>query len=692
MKKLLFLLLLPVCLRAQLPFAETLPSGTSGQTLRHNGTSYVSSSVITNNGTNVGIGASPDGTYKLYTSGAAKFAGRIYATGTGAYSVSTSPNLLLENTTSSTGRPFYLLSSDLGKLEFYSTPNSTPIMSLSNLGDVTVSKRALLTEKWGASGSGNEMLGRNSSGGLCKITLGSGLTLTDSTLSASGGGGGGTPGGNTSELQYNNAGSFDGQANITTTEGATTGNELSIAGGSVTTGKALNVTANALTTGSVLNVSSTSTAAGSNTQTGLNVSLSGANSTSTQTTYGAQISNTHTGASSTNVGLNVDASGGTDNYSILLGANTAQNIYGARRTSDAGGSDLRIQAGGAFSGGTNRTGGNLLLSGGISTGSTGSEIQFLTATNIGSGTTDRNPTQKMVLNRSGFLGIGVTSPSYLLDGSGGVMRWNSAGTATSPNASSTACFQNNSSGFSYIEVKNASTSALFFGAISSGGAGRIGWHGTGGLNFNSAPVLNPGTVFDRFFIKDDGGQALQYLGGGTSAAGTATFISSGIFSATSTATVTNTTTEGTLLGAVSGTKTLPTNFFTAGKKVTVRVSGTVATDAVTPGTLNVQLKFGSTVIAQTTATTMLAVTGTRNWTADFEVVCRSTGASGTLQAGGNFEFYSAAGTKQFWECAQNLVSSFNTTSTHVVDVTATWGTADADNTISGTQAILIIED
>jgi hypothetical protein len=44
------------------------------------------------------------------------------------------------------------------------------------------------------------------------------------------------------------------------------------------------------------------------------------------------------------------------------------------------------------------------------------------------------------------------------------------------------------------------------------------------------------------------------------------------------------------------------------------------------------------------------------------------------------------------EAAENLVSSFNTTTTHTVDVTATWGTADAANTISGTQATLIIED
>ncbi|MBL7999001.1 MAG: hypothetical protein JNL32_10235, partial [Candidatus Kapabacteria bacterium] len=69
---------------------------------------------------------------------------------------------------------------------------------------------------------------------------------------------------------------------------------------------------------SALTLSTTSTAAAGNAQTLLNLSMSGANGTSTQTTYGAQISNTHTGTSSTNVGLSVSASGGTNNYGLLV--------------------------------------------------------------------------------------------------------------------------------------------------------------------------------------------------------------------------------------------------------------------------------------------------------------------------------------------------------------------------------------
>lgn len=46
-----------------------LPPGTSGSTLRHNGTSWVSNTNLYNNGTNVGIGTTNPGTYKLNVNG-----------------------------------------------------------------------------------------------------------------------------------------------------------------------------------------------------------------------------------------------------------------------------------------------------------------------------------------------------------------------------------------------------------------------------------------------------------------------------------------------------------------------------------------------------------------------------------------------------------------------------------------------
>jgi len=80
-------------------------------------------------------------------------------------------------------------------------------------------------------------------------------------------------------------------------------------------------TANALSTGTLFSLTSTSTAAASNTQTILNIALSGTNGTSTQTTYGAKISNTHAGTGSTNVALQLTSSGGvTDSYALVTTA------------------------------------------------------------------------------------------------------------------------------------------------------------------------------------------------------------------------------------------------------------------------------------------------------------------------------------------------------------------------------------
>ncbi len=92
-------------------------------------------------------------------------------------------------------------------------------------------------------------------------------------------------------------------------------------------------------------------------------------------------------------------------------ANKAVNID---RTTLTAGKNLSITAGGALLGGTDLAGGNLNLSSGIATGDRGSDITFLTATGGTSGTTDRTPTQKMVIKDSGKVGIGETNPVYPL--------------------------------------------------------------------------------------------------------------------------------------------------------------------------------------------------------------------------------------------------------------------------------------
>jgi hypothetical protein len=80
-------------------------AGSSGQTLRHNGTSWVASSLLYNNGTNIGINTT-NPTSKLYVNGSAalgtgNYYGRVYSWNPGSYYLD-APNAIISNVNSAT--------------------------------------------------------------------------------------------------------------------------------------------------------------------------------------------------------------------------------------------------------------------------------------------------------------------------------------------------------------------------------------------------------------------------------------------------------------------------------------------------------------------------------------------------------------------------------------------------------------
>ena len=121
-----------------------------------------------------------------------------------------------------------------------------------------------------------------------------------------------------------------------------------------TTGNGLALTTSTLTSGKLVSLSSTGTGAGSNTQTVLNIATSGANGTSTQTTYGTYVTNTHTGTASTNVAGYFSASGGTNNYGLIvangnvgIGTTTPLNkldVYGDLTIGNGAGAALKYNS------------------------------------------------------------------------------------------------------------------------------------------------------------------------------------------------------------------------------------------------------------------------------------------------------------------------------------------------------------
>jgi trimeric autotransporter adhesin len=83
------------------------------------------------------------------------------------------------------------------------------------------------------------------------------------------------------------------------------------------TGSASTITANASTGGNVTSVTSSSTAVGAN-QAGLSILLSGSNSAASLSRYGVYSSVTATGTTNTNVGGYFSATGGINNYGLIV--------------------------------------------------------------------------------------------------------------------------------------------------------------------------------------------------------------------------------------------------------------------------------------------------------------------------------------------------------------------------------------
>ncbi len=94
------------------------------------------------------------------------------------------------------------------------------------------------------------------------------------------------------------------------------------------TSSPMTLTANALSSGSLLTLSSNSTQASGGSQSLLKIDLSGANANTGESTFGANISNGHTGTSGTNYGVNSIAYGGDTNYGLYASGsgNGTQNI------------------------------------------------------------------------------------------------------------------------------------------------------------------------------------------------------------------------------------------------------------------------------------------------------------------------------------------------------------------------------
>jgi len=136
---------------------------------------------------NVGILTDPDAAARLHVNGLTRVDATILSRGTGTITGSTnSAALRLLNTTPTTGKTWFLGSKDDGTFELSSSDASNIITTDAN-STVKLGYKLAIGDT--SNVSPNSLLGRNTtSGEVGTIKLGSGLTLTSGTLSATGAG------------------------------------------------------------------------------------------------------------------------------------------------------------------------------------------------------------------------------------------------------------------------------------------------------------------------------------------------------------------------------------------------------------------------------------------------------------------------------------------------------------------------
>jgi hypothetical protein len=156
----------------------------------------------------------------------------------------------------------------------------------------------------------------------------------------------------------------------------------------------------------------------------------------------------------------------------------------------------------------------------------------------------------------------------------------------------------------------------------------------------------------------------------------------GLFNQTGSSTpVTNTTDELTLLDGGVGTLSVPANGFKKGDAFHVILTGDIS--AVNNNTLQIRIKADGVVLADT-GTITLAGTTNKDWELEIYFSINEVGAAGvaSIATGGNFNYIKDAGGAlegTVFSFINN--TTFDTTISNTLEITAQWGAANVGNSI-----------
>lgn len=156
----------------------------------------------------------------------------------------------------------------------------------------------------------------------------------------------------------------------------------------------------------------------------------------------------------------------------------------------------------------------------------------------------------------------------------------------------------------------------------------------------------------------------------------------GIFSQTANSpTLTATTAEGTLIDGGVGTLTVPANGFSVGDSFRVDMGGVMS--AHNNDTIRIRLKSGSVDLGDSGLLTMPAITN-QVWLLSVNFTVRSIGAAGVASIVSLAQFHilkKASGTQQGFAWNTFNSTTFNTTISNTLNITAQFGSNNANNSI-----------
>ena len=157
----------------------------------------------------------------------------------------------------------------------------------------------------------------------------------------------------------------------------------------------------------------------------------------------------------------------------------------------------------------------------------------------------------------------------------------------------------------------------------------------------------------------------------------------------------NSTTPTSILPAAAKL-VLPANFFQIGRALWLKATGRISNIVTTPGTLTLDVRFGSTVVANGGAVSLNTTAKTNvTWDLEWLLTCRAIGVSANLMHSGLWTSESVVGaaagvanSASLPASAPAVGSNFDAGASQAVDLFATFSIANAGNSIQLHQYVL----